>query len=504
MGDAIYVAEGTYNEEVVRTFGLTTYTQTLFINKSVSIHGGYSTMDDYATVQPITNAVTLDGESNRRVVYIVAGETVTLTGLFIEHGVAANVIEPMYGGGIYNAGATLTISGTWIMNNQAQHGGGLYHAAGELNLFNTVIAENQNPPTLAGGGGGLYIESGTATVESNTFVINFANLSATGDGGALFQADGELDLFNNIFAYNVADVGSAVFISSSVVISNDYNLYDNNVFTPPTNFMTGTNSLNGDADFLDGFYHLGPNSAAKDTGWDGVTLAVDFELQGRPLPMGGAFDIGADEREQKPDFWFTPITQTALIDANTAVTYTHWLTNVGDSSDSYQFTMINLSSPIGGGWDYSLSMTETAELLPGASVSVTLIVTAGPVGGYINLSRITATSVNFGLTKQVTDTTTISSTASVELAPWLSGSGGPTDVVSYTHTLTNTGDGIDQFFLHVLTTTLPGWDITVVPTQTSFLDPLETVPVTVWGDDPHRCTCGRSARSDVGGLCRRS
>ena len=484
-GDAILVARGTYNDVVTVTMGMNTYTQTVYINKSVSIHGGYNALDDFTTVQPITNAVTLDGENNRRVIYIAVSETVTVTGLFIENGVAATTADPLYGGGIYNAGSNLTISSTWVISNAAQYGAGVYHAGGELNLFNAVLADNHNPNTQTGNGGGVYIADGMAVVESNTFVSNGANISTTlvlaaGDGGGLYQENGSLDLFNNIFATNAGDVGSAAFVSASVTISNDYNLYDNNQSVPPTNFVTGTNSLSGDADFADGFYHIGSNSAAKDTGWNGVTLAVDFELQQRPLPAGGSFDIGADERLQRPDFLFEPITQTALIATNATVTYTHWLTNIGDTDDSYTFTMTNQSIPPGGGWSYALSPTQTAVLTPGSSISVTLVVTAGPVGGYVDVTTITASSVNFiSLTKQVSDTTTISSTAGVLIEPPRTGSGGPTEVVSYTHTLTNTGDGVDEFFLQVAAATPPTWTVTIVPTQTGFLQPMETTTVTV-------------------------
>jgi hypothetical protein len=310
-GDAILVAGGTYNDVVTRTVGIDTYRQTLFINKSVSIHGGYSTLDDFTTVQPITRAVTLSGENDRRVIYVAAGETVSLSGLFIENGVSANTADPLFGGGIYNAGAALTISGTWVISNAAQFGGGVYHAGGSLNLYNAVLADNNNPDSQPGGGGGLYIADGTAVLENNTFVANTAVTG--GDGGAVYQDNGALDLFNNIFADNEGNVGSAVFISATVTISNDHNLYSNNQLAPPTNFVTGTNSLTGDPDFLDAFYHIGPNSAAKDTGTDNVTPAVDFELQPRPLPPGGLFDIGADERVQKPDFVFLPITQTAVM-----------------------------------------------------------------------------------------------------------------------------------------------------------------------------------------------
>ncbi|MCB8945724.1 MAG: right-handed parallel beta-helix repeat-containing protein, partial [Ardenticatenaceae bacterium] len=484
-GDAILVAGGVYNDVVTRTVGITTYTQTVFIDKSVSIQGGYNTLDDFTTVQPITHAVTLDGQDARRVVHVAAGETVVLTSLFIRNGVAAVSTDPLYGGGVYNVGANLTISGTWIMGNEAQYGGGVSQITGTLNLFNTVLAENHNPDGVVGAGGGVYVAGGTAVIENNDFVANAVNqvvpVNADAFGGGLYQGGGTLNLLNNIFASNAGNEGSAAYITQTTVISTNFNLYDGNQLLPPTNFVTGTNSLYGMADFIDGFYHIGPNSAAKDAGTSQVTLAVDFDLQQRPLPAGGLFDIGADERIQRPDFVLLPVTRTALIDPGTAVTYTHWLTNIGDTADSYMLTMTHEVVPPGGGWQYTLSPTTTAVVVPGEFITVTLVVTAGPVGGYVDVTTITAQSVNFiSLTERVSDTTTISSTAGVLIEPPQAGSGGPTEVVSYTHTLTNSGNGIDQFFLQVVTATLPGWNVTVVPTQTGYLSPTETATVTVW------------------------
>jgi hypothetical protein len=68
-GDMILLAAGTYTDTVTRTIGL----QNVYINKSVAIEGGYTQDDDYAVSLPITNAVILDGENSRRVIYITPG-----------------------------------------------------------------------------------------------------------------------------------------------------------------------------------------------------------------------------------------------------------------------------------------------------------------------------------------------------------------------------------------------------------------------------------------------
>ncbi|MCP4427358.1 MAG: hypothetical protein GY803_22960, partial [Chloroflexi bacterium] len=88
-GDAILVAAGQYTDHVTRTVGVDTLDQNLFINKSVTIRGGYHVDDIFTSVQPITNAVVLDAAGTQRGIYVADGVTATLSGLFIQNGVAA-------------------------------------------------------------------------------------------------------------------------------------------------------------------------------------------------------------------------------------------------------------------------------------------------------------------------------------------------------------------------------------------------------------------------------
>lgn len=499
-GDVILVAAGRYTDHITQTVGLDVFDQNVFIAKSLTIRGGYNAADPFTASQPITNAVILDGEGARRVFYIADGVTVTLSSLFIENGFAYPVFgspEAEYGGGIYNTGANLTITGTWVLSNGAQYGGGLYHAAGNLTIQSSVFVSNTNQPNpnnVHGEGGAVYIASGQALLENNTFGYNKANVisseaGTTGNGGAVYQESGSLALLNNIFAYNQAEIGSAVFISNTATVDEDYSLWFGNVGNV-TNFATGPNSFTGDPRFVDEFYHIGPDSAAKDNGTSAVSIVngVDFELE--PRKQGAEVDMGADERLQQPSFSLTPAGYTTTIDPNQVTTFVHVLQNTGDVTDTYQLVMSNEAVPAGGSWGYSLTPTTISDLGLGQSVTVTLVVTGTSLGGSLNTTVITATADSTGSVRTVTDITQISQTPGVAIGPDQNDSTNSGSTITYTHTLTNTGDGVDEFILSVESATPEGWVVTISPTSTGLLLPAETIQFTVAVEVPAGTTGG--------------
>ncbi|MCP5098346.1 MAG: hypothetical protein GY943_22585, partial [Chloroflexi bacterium] len=469
--DTILISTGTYTDTITRTIGVDIAEQIAYIEKSLTIRGGYNVADSFTSYEPITNAVTLNGEDLHRIFFIEDGITVTLNSLFIENGNAAlQEFAPTDGGAVYNDGANLTITGTWFTSNSAQLGGALYNKQGDLFINSNVFDANSGSSQ----GGAIHIASGSTDVVNNTFVEN-----TSGDGGAIYAASGSLDLFNNIFSDNSGntDARAAYAITPTVVLSTNFNLYWSTLgLFDQTNFVTGTDSLIADPQFTDALYHISANSAAKDAGTSsGILVLADYELDSRP--QGAFVDIGADERVQKPGFVFAPITLTAQIDSGTPFTYTHLITNTGDADDSYTLTMDNQSIPAGGGFTYALSPTTTPVVTQGESITVTFVITGG-LPGYIDQTIITATSSTL-ISQSVMDTTTVSQTAGVDIETSQSSVGSPGQAVTYTHVLTNTGDGIDSFTISPLTAVPPNWTVTVSPTQTGILTPLGTFPFTV-------------------------
>jgi uncharacterized membrane protein len=244
----------------------------------------------------------------------------------------------------------------------------------------------------------------------------------------------------------------------------------------------GPGARTGDADFVDAYYHIGADSDALDGGTaeaayvrPALLTGGDFELEARV--QGVRIDIGADERTQKPGFLFEPTTRSATIDAGATITYEHWLTNTGDFVDSYTLTMTNQVIPDSDPtWSWRFYPDAITDLGIGESVTVTVVITGG-APGYVNVTTIEAGSAS-GLSASVEDTTTISQTARVDIEQSSAQTGLPGELVTYTHTLTNTGDGIDQFEL-TATAVPTDWLVSLIPAQTPFLAPFETMPFTV-------------------------
>ncbi|MCA9981704.1 MAG: hypothetical protein KDD89_12745, partial [Anaerolineales bacterium] len=229
-GDTIFVSTGIYTDFYTQTVGTEVYTQTLFINKAITITGGYDSADEFTHFAPLTNTVRFSGEDNRRVFFVTDGVTVTLQSLFISNGQVAD-----NGAGIYNDGANLTLKGVILENNQAGgEGAGLYQATGQLHLNSTVLADN----LATGNGGGLAVADGVALLENNSFRRN----ESIAEGGGFAQAAGELTLYNSIFSENgsVGDASTAAFLVASpgvTVTARGFNLYhlnDGNLPLLPT------------------------------------------------------------------------------------------------------------------------------------------------------------------------------------------------------------------------------------------------------------------------------
>jgi hypothetical protein len=235
--DMIKVAAGSYTDIHFRE-GVP---QVVYISKTVTIAGGYTT-SDWTTPDPAANSTVLDAQAEGRVVYITGTIAPVLQGLQITGGDATGLGGGPWsydgaGGGIYVVSATATISNCEIHGNVGGRlgwggGGGLYLWQSPSTLANSHIYQNaagQSAGSLAEGGG-LVISQGDATVTGNLFSANVANDSAgDGIGGAIYLEEGTSLLRDNIFRDNSASAagsgdGGAIFAGFA-----DNSLYVNTV-----------------------------------------------------------------------------------------------------------------------------------------------------------------------------------------------------------------------------------------------------------------------------------
>ncbi len=144
------------------------------------------------------------------------------------------------------------------------------------------------------------------------------------------------------------------------------------------------------------------------------------------------------------------------------ITYTHVLTNTSDGSDTFD---LNVSSS--QGWPVALGglrPSGTAHLPwqmgPGmtATILVSVTVPTDAISDTVDSTVVTATSqTDINTYATVTDRTTVNHVPGVTLTPDHAGYAGPGRIVTYTHVLTNTGNGSDAFDLDVSSS--QGWPV---------------------------------------------
>ena len=142
-----------------------------------------------------------------------AGFPITISGVTITGGHAANNGFTDRGGGIYNNDAALTVSSSVISNNYAlDDGGGIYtnSASGSVTVVNSTISGNRAGATGDGNayGGGIYSQHSPVTVRNSTVSGN----NSGGDGGGVYMSDGppdpSLTIENSTVANNTAGSGT--------------------------------------------------------------------------------------------------------------------------------------------------------------------------------------------------------------------------------------------------------------------------------------------------------
>jgi hypothetical protein len=248
-GDEIRVATGSYTSYSVRpkrdTSASGVVTQTVYISKTVTIRGGYSS--NFSAWDPDSFPTSLHIAVRGRGIYITGAISPTIEWLNITGGNATGLGGLNYygpdldaGGGIYVTTATATLKDNEIFSNSAGYGGGVFLGKGVSRLEHNNINHNSSSTSGAGVmlyndtqvvlsntialntssnlGGGLYIYSSDAVIHDNTISGN----TAASRGGGLAIASCSPALSDNLIMGNIAPDGGGVFLgySSSVFTNN--------------------------------------------------------------------------------------------------------------------------------------------------------------------------------------------------------------------------------------------------------------------------------------------
>ncbi len=336
-GDEIKVAAGTYT-------GLHSHaapagynappaggviTQVLYIDKGVTVRGGYTTAN-WSTSDPAANPTALDAGGGGRVLVLAGDVSPTVEGLRLTGG-DANGLDGEWGsdagGGVYVLSATVTLKSNEIYSNTADIGGGVWlggvHSAtlssnaihantagvdlgqgggialsesDSVILDNNVIADNQADHE----GGGLFLEWSTANLRHNTIVRN------SGGGISVIQ-DSSVALTNTILVSHTVGIAIAPY-HSNCTATLESTLWGTGTtwanITPWVNngSLSHVHDYSGDPAFVNpdsGDYHIGEGSAAID---QGVDAGVTEDKDGIHRPQGSAPDLGAYEFEKQAQF----------------------------------------------------------------------------------------------------------------------------------------------------------------------------------------------------------
>ena len=308
------------------------------------------------------------------------------------------------GGGLGVAGGGV-LTANLITSNEAGCGGGLALVQSSAAVQSNVIAANE-----AGSGGGLCLEDHSDAVLVNNWIV--AN-RAFYDGSGLLVTDSRPRLAHNTIARNAGYNGlyvrsyteytSAVVLTDTILVSHTVGLIaeagnsarlEATLWGNETDWAgagavyTGMVNIRGDPAFADpdaGDYHIGPGSAAVDSG---ITAGVTTDIDGDPRPMGAGYDIGADELLPGPALVVSKQATPDPVQMGSPLTYALHVTNTGTVSLTATITDVLPLHVTPGG---SLVWTPPP-LLPGEAWTETVAVTVelGYTGPLTNVVRVSS------------------------------------------------------------------------------------------------------------------
>jgi hypothetical protein len=228
-------------------------------------------------------------------------------------------------GGISIGSSTLIVTNCTFSSNGAGYfaatGGAIGMYSSNAKITNSIFSGNK-PTLIDGNGGAISLRGSTATITNCTFTGNRTSEAIIGSpfpgndvGGAISVVSGsEAIITNSILWGDIAkeapeeiyiDDTSSAAVNYCIIDQDGYAGTNGNIREDPLFVDPGYWDDNGtptvDDDFwVEGDYHLLPDSPAIDAGTKDAPELPKFDFEGDPRKKGKYPDIGADEfKKQK-------------------------------------------------------------------------------------------------------------------------------------------------------------------------------------------------------------
>jgi predicted outer membrane repeat protein len=473
VGDEIWVAAGIYKP----TSGIDR-TATFQLKNGVTVYGGFAGTETARAQRNVAlNVTTLSGDllgndfefanNGENSYHVVTGASgATLDGFTVAVGNANGASPYNSGGGMYNNGASPTVTNVTFSDNSATtSGGGMYNYNSSPTVTNVTFSDN-----LGDYGGGMYNYNSSPTVTNVTFS---GNAALDGNGGGMYNNGASPTLTNVTFSGNSAYrearlpvFGSGMYNYNSsptlnnVIIANSssnragdcYNsggtlnaASANNLIESASSACGLTNGVNGNIVGFDPMLGpLGgyggatqtflplPGSPAIGAGNDTTCAAApvnNLDQRGVTRPQGTHCDIGAVE-----------------IDPSTFHTISG---SVGVSGVTVNYGAASVTSSTGGSYSFQVYDGWTGTVTPtkaGYAFEPVSKTYSTPVTGDISVENYTAHTI-------------------VDISGKVSASGEGVEGVAIAYTGGSTVTDVNGDYLF---TVLVGWSGTVTPSKTGY------------------------------------
>ena len=265
------------------------------------------------------------------------------------------------GGAIYCDGSAPLIRNCIITGNQANYGGGICSVVNaDATIASCIISGN----TALENGGGFYTYASSPSILNCTVVGN----KAQAGGAVTASGEGNLTIINSIFRDNRATEGNQVALKvyqqeiteATISYSNiedgqagvriDPGMllnWGSGIIDADPGFVdagrwddAGTPAYSDDDFFINGDYHIIPQSPCADAGDNDSVPVWLKDIDGQKRSFNGVADIGADEVVTSP----FDINRDGIIDYFDLVSMTdEWLQNDDLQTDFYADNIVNFA-----------------------------------------------------------------------------------------------------------------------------------------------------------------